>query len=246
LAHSDPSILRSLFIEIYRILEIPVQLLQAKTFEETYEIVKKGFADISVIDFGFEAGHGEDLITMIRAKTPHHPIIVLLDAKDATERLELTHKYYPLICLTTKMFCSRLDDYLKKAIMDLRFAPQRIALRGMEEIKTVDVLEICYLESIANTKYLEVTLYDFEKKIYRTEQHRSTMAQFLEEYNEEGYFIQCHNSYIVNKKMIGKVLPARADNLIVLLYPDDEGYPVEILMSEKYKKMVLKELKGLY
>jgi len=244
LAHHDLRILRYLSIELHRSTDIQLQLLTARTIKETQDIIKAGLADISYIDFGFDRGHGEDLITMIRKRNPYHPIIAIMETADKDYRLKILDEYYPVICVTIEVLLPKLDVYFKRAMLDLRASPLRIALEGIDEIEVVDLDEICDITSIKNTKYLEVRLYDFKNKVYKTVMHRSTLDEFGEEFND--YFVRCHHGRLVSKRAIQKIFPAREDNEIVLLYPDEFGDPVTVAMSEGRKKEVLKKMKGVY
>ena len=241
----DLKILRQIEHQILRTFNRQVQVRKALTFEEGKEIILQGLIDISLIDLDLPDGHGEDLIALIRKQNFYHPIIVQTTEKDTAYQAKLHNKYENLIYLTKEVLFDEIATRLIKAKARWqRDASQRLMFPGRKS-DSVDINEVCYVSPITGTPDLHVELYDFGQEAYKSVVlENMNLKQFMEAFNELGWFFRCHNSFIVNKKMAHSY--CRTDYQIKMLYPRKEDYDVLIDVSETHRKQARKELKGLY
>jgi DNA-binding LytR/AlgR family response regulator len=241
----DLKILKKIEWQILRTFNRQVQVLKATTFEGAKEIILQGLVDISLIDLGLPDGHGEELIALIRERSRYQPIIVQTTEKDTAYQAKVHNEYERLIYLTKEVLFDELSDRLKVAKKDWEmYASQRLAILGQNKVNSVDINEVCYVTPISNT-HLHVELYDFNTETYKSiEIKYMTLKQFVDIYNKSGYFVRCHNSFVVNRKMVHSY--SRTDNQIKMLYPRKGKYDILINVSEKYRRQVREKLKGLF
>lgn len=242
----DVRILSEIEWQILRTFNRQAQVLKATTFEEGKEIILQGLVDISLIDLCLPDGHGEELIALIRKKSRYQPIIVQTTEADTTYQAKIHNKYERLIYLTKDTLFNELSNRLKTAKADWEmYASQRLALSSRSEVNSVDINEVCYVTPISNSPHLHAELYDFDRGVYHSiEVKYMTLKQYIDMYNTSGYFLRCHNSFVVNKKMVRSY--SHADHQIKMLYPRKGDYDILIEVSETYKKNVRNHLKGLY
>lgn len=219
-----------------------IQILKAQTFLDAKEIIESGSADVFIIDFGLPDGDGIDLIKLIRQYySRQQPIIVQTMKEELDYQLEIYKKYGNITYLTKKTVFSELVESVANAREDIQDQLNtRLMIPGKTIIEALDRREICFVSKLPNCNNLEVTSYDFQKEDFKYKEiNEMSLARFLELYNESGFFIRCHRSYVVNKKMIQQVL--RAEDKILLKYKG-----VKVDLGEAYKKDVLKALKGVF
>lgn len=223
-----------------------VQVLKASTISKAVEIIKQGLVDISLIDLMLPDGDGEDLVALIREYDKHLPIIIHTTKEEMSYQLEVYKKYRNIDYLTKDVLFEELTTCLKEAIEDVTYLESyRLSLPGGSTFDSLDINEVCYVTTLDSTNHLNVWLYKHEdKKFKKFTIKNMTLTKFLETYNGSGFFLRTHNSYVVNKKMVRKI--NRTHNEVVMLYDEETGYPLRILMSENYKSNILSTLKGLY
>jgi DNA-binding LytR/AlgR family response regulator len=242
----DLKIFKKIEWQILRTFNRQVQILKATTFEEGKDIILQGLVDISLIDLRLPDGHGEDLIALIRTQSLFQPIIVQTTETDTAYQAKVHNQYENLIYLTKEVLFDELATRLKKAKAKWQmYATLRLALPNQNKVDSIDINEVCYVSPIPSTANLHIEFYDFDQETYKSiEIKYMNLKQFMSTYNEVGYFLRCHNSFVVNKKMIHSY--SRLDNQIKMLYPRKGQYDIMIGVSEKYKKDVKLQLKGLY
>ena len=238
-------ILREIEAHIARQFDREVQVLKARTFKESEDIIKRGLFDIAIIELLLPDGHGDDLISLIRQKHPCLPIIVQIIEEDKAYH-RVHNKHENIIYLEKEVMFLELKDRIRKAKnRHEAIASWRLPIVNYKKIEPVDINEVCYVSKVSESANLHVELYDLNKKDYTyTTIEAMTLTEFINKYNETGYFLRCHNSYIVNRKMIKSF--SQVDNQITMLMPRKDGNDVIIDVSEKYKKQVREVLRGLY
>lgn len=242
----DEKISAKIHSHILNVFNRQVQIKEAKTMKDAEKVLDQGMVDISIIDFALPDGDGENLIARIRKESRYHPIIAQTTNVDMQYRIKIYEQYYPIMYITKDVLFERLTECLTWAVADLEFrAPHRLSVSSA--IGSMDINEVCYIKRMMNTNHLHVELYDFDQEAYKSVEIKNmSLAQFMKKYNKTGYFIRCHNSYIVNKKMIKDV--DRTNSEIVMLHPCKDGYLVRVEMSVngKYRKDVLAQTEGVY
>ena len=240
----DVKVLRQIEWQILSTFNREVQILKAETYEIGKEITLQGLVNISIIDLGLPDGHGEELIALIREKDRYQPIIIQTTEKDLAYQAKVHNKYGRLIYLTKEVLFDELSDRLQEAKMDWEiYASQRLAFPSQSNFDSVDINEVCYVTT--DHPHLHIEFYDFDTKTYESiEVKYMTLKEFMNTYNQSGYFLKCHNGYIVNRKMVRSY--SRTDNQIKMLYPRKGGYDVLIEVSETYRRNVKNQLRGLY
>jgi len=243
IVEDDPRFMKQIAWEICVTFKRQVQILRAMTYKDAVEIIKQGLAEISIIDFQLPDGHGEDLIIMIREQSHNHPIIVQTIIEDKDYQIKMHNKYGHLYYLTKKILFTEIANYLNRAKIDWdNCEGKRLAIPG-QNISSLDVNEVCTVMKSPNGLYVE--LYDFKQEDYRTIEIKNMgLTQFMDLYNTEDLFVRCHNSYIINKRMIKEIY--RSDNEILLLYKRSGDHEVRVPMTDRFKKGVLAKVKGLY
>jgi len=245
-AHSDLNILRYLSVEIpkvFALLDIYAHIITATTFKETRKRIEKEESDVACIDFNWEGsdGHGEDLIEFIKRVTPHQAIIAIMENHNAKYRLEISDKYYPILCPTKKMLFSDLKGYLEKTMKNLRPYSQKIDFETHTKWISFNLEEVAYLYGHAGKTI--VFIYDFGAKKCREIEIPISITNFLAKYDRLNIFIRCHRDYAANRMMIRFVHKSRESMYIELIFLSENKYPLEIPMSESYKKWVMKQMK---
>jgi len=216
-------------------------IIKKTQFQPVWDIIEAGFADIIVIGTELSGGDAEDLIELAIKKNPKQPIIVYLQDEDEHVELNLRRKYRKNIDIVTQ---DELFEGLKTPLRDayndvLDYKSRHIVFSDL--IFKVD--EILFIKADGN--YIEVTIYDFVKKTFRSINKKMSMKVFEGEYNTERDFVRCHASYIVNVRMIVGTVKVGNSLYLVLDIKDENGDPIEIPVSATYRKDVLKRLKGL-
>ena len=245
LVEDDEQILRRVNWLVTGLFNRQVQTLQAASFKEAREIIKHGHFDMSIIDIGLPDGNGADLIAEIKSVSPNHPIIVLTAFEKVEFQLRF-YKSYERIHYVPKSTLEELEDSLLWARDEAAGTLAHLIgiPVGKQNIELIRIEEVCYVMPIPESNHLHVELYDFETKKYHSKEIKSmALNKFMDKYNEMGYFLRCHASYIVNRRMIKSV--SKPDNEITLLFPRESGNDVTLTISEKYRKEVLAQLGGV-
>lgn len=230
---------------IFASFEQKIQVLIAPTFALGAKIIKQKTADMFIVNLSLADGSGEALVKLIRKASHTRPIIVQGGAMDVTDQLKLLQTYDRIKCLTKGSLFEQLTPTLNWAIRECAFfLPHRLLVEG-GITHSVSVDEICFIEKIPNERHLHIEFFDFEARTYRFVEFRNTsLATFLSEYNQLGIFLRCHQSFIVNKKMVEQI--HHVDREILLLYRGENDREVRIPIGDTRKKQVLDALKGLY
>lgn len=246
IVEDDRTIAKNMKYFILNTFNRQIQVLIAKNFEEAKAIIEKGMINIFIIDFGLPDGDGEDLIDLIRELYPKAPIIAQTTIEDKDFQLRIYRKFKGITYITKHVLFEELQDAVAVAKKEaLCYETKRVPLISRGKIESIDLDMICHITTIPNTGNLNIEYYDHEKGDYNFKtMNGTTLGQFLKKYNDSGYFLRCHASYIINKKMVKKV--NKLDNYILLLYKRSNGSEVRIDVSEGFKKEVLTELKGFY
>lgn len=246
IVEDDRTIAKSMKYFILNAFNRRIQVLMAKNFEEAKEIIEKGMINIFIIDFGLPDGDGEDLIELIRKLYPSAPIIAQTTIEDKDFQLRIYRKFKGITYITKHVLFEELQDAVAVAQKEaLWYETKRLSLISKRQVESIDLDVICHISKVANTANLNIEYYNHEKGDYDYKTMNSTsLGQFLKKYNDSGYFLRCHSSYIVNKKMVKKV--DKLDNYILLLYKRRGGSEVRIDVSDGFKKEVLTQLKGFY
>jgi len=223
-----------------------IQVLIATTFKEASNIIHQGLIDIYIIDFGLPDGNGEELLTLVRQLYPKAPIIVQTTQDDIDYQVKIYKKFRGVVYITKKELFNELGDSVAEAKEEaLDYEKKRLPLETREKIESIDVDDICFIEKIPNSKNLNIEYYNHRKGDYDFKiMNNVSLQQFIQEHNDSGYFLRCHGSFIVNKKMIEEV--NKLDNCILLLHRRAGDNEVYIDIGDKFKNKVLEELKGFY
>ena len=223
-----------------------LQVLVAMKFEDAKEIIEQDLAEIYIIDFELPDGHGEDLIKMIRDKSNLPPIIAETVNNNINYQLDIFKKYDRIKYVTKDVLIKELPRCLLWAKNEVaNTLSYRMAITGRKFQDSINLYEICYVERIVGASRLHVELYNFETRSYYVKEIRNiALHKLISEYNPLGNLLRCHNSYIINKKMVEKV--SKSDSEILMLHRGEHEREVKIPIGSTYKKAVLYELKGLY
>ena len=246
IVEDDNHILNKLIALISYQFGFNTQILTAKKFKEAELIINHGLCDIAIIDLNLPDRHGEGLISLIRKQSFHTPIIVQTDKKDLAYQAMVHNKYENIIYLTKDILFEEIEERLY--IADSRhqaIASLRLSLYSHSKIDSIDINEICYVSKVPNEKHLHIELYDIKTNDYKFITLMSmSLTEFMNTYNQTGHFLRCHNSYIVNVKMVESF--SRINSQLTMLMPRKGGIKIIIDVSEKYKNEVRNKLRGLY
>jgi len=125
------------------------------------------------------------------------------------------------------------------------YTSNRIPSPSIGKIESIDIDEVCYIFRIPGSEHLHIELFSFEKGEYYSHMMEYTsLTKFMDMYSDTGYFLRCHKSYIVSKKMVKSF--SRMDSQLIMLMSLKNGNDVRIDVSQTYKKQVSDALKGLY
>lgn len=242
----DLKILGRIRLQILRMFNREVQVLEAKNFKEAEQIIEQGLIHIAIIDILLPDGNGEDLIKQVRLHSRHIPIIVQTTIEDMAYQLKIFKGYDRIKYLTKETLFNDLTKALFWAKEEVTDAlAYRLAIPGKKMMDSLDANQVCYVMTILNSHHLHVELYDFEAKTYSTTEIKNmNLEQFMGQYNAIGIFLRCQRGFIVNKRMIEKLF--KNDNEILMLYRGKGGKEIRIEVGGTYKKDVLAQLKGLY
>jgi len=248
IAYDDPTILQYLVTKISKLcasLNVYAQFITSSTFKETKKIIERYELDIPFVGFNWENedGTGADLVELIRKKSPQQLIVAILENQNSRLQLKNPDKYYPIMYPTRDLFFSELDYYLKQALESLPDSAEKFVIDTHAKVIQLDLAEIAYV--YGNGGKVIIFVYDFESKSYEEIEVPMTLTRFLEGYNRSNTFIKCHRNYAVNKRVIRFVHKSREHQCIELIYSDERDYPVEIPMSDSFKKLVLRAMEGV-
>ena len=221
---------------------IDMQILKAQTFQEAKVIIESGIAEIFVIDFGLPDGDGLDLIKLIRTHySRQQPIIIQTKRDDKAYQLDIYKQYGNIVYLTRDTVFKELVEHIANAREDVKDQlNNRLMIPGKTIFEALDKREICFISKLPNCNNLEVTSYDVKTEDFKYKEIvEMSLSKFLELYNESNTFIRCHRSYVINKKMVEKIL--RTESKILLRYKN-----VKIELGESYKKDILQSMKGVF
>lgn len=223
-----------------------VQILIADTFETAIDLIEQDVADIFIIDLELANGNGEELLKIIRKRSHLHPVILQSIIHDVAYQLKIFQTYDRVKYLTKDVLFDKLTVSLDWALRERAITTtHRISIPGRVITDSLNVFEICFIEKIPNERHLHVELYDFESRSYRFAEIRNmSLDTFLSEYNQLGIFLRCHQSFIVNKKMVEQL--HHFDDEILMLFRGENNREIRIPIGGTRKKDVLNELKGLY
>ena len=219
-----------------------IQVLKAKSLQEAKVIIESGVAEIFVIDFRLPDGDGLDLIKLIRNYySRQQPIIIQTTIDDQTYQLDIYKQYGNIVYLTKETVFKELVEHIANAREDVKDQlNNRLMIPGKAISEALDKREICFISKLPNCNNLEVTSYDAKTEDFKYKEIvEMSLSRFLELYNQTNSFIRCHRSYVINKKMVEKIL--RTENKILLKYKN-----VKIELGESYKKDILKAMKGVF
>ena len=219
-----------------------IQVLKAQSLQEAKTIIERGGAEIFIIDFGLPDGDGLDLIKLIRTYySRQQPIIVQTTRDDKTYQLDIYKQYGNIVYLTKETVFKELVEHVANAREDVKDQlNNRLMIPGKAISEALDKREICFISKLPNCNNLEVTSYDAKTEDFKYKEIiEMSLSRFLELYNQSNSFIRCHRSYVINKKMVEKIL--RTESKILLKYKN-----VKIELGESYKKDILKEMKGVF
>ena len=219
-----------------------LQVLKAQSFKDARAIIESGVAEIFIIDFVLPDGDGLDLIKLIRTYYSRgQPIIIQSSIRDQTYQLDIYKQYGNIVYLTKETVFDELVEHVANAREDVRDQlNNRLMIPGKAITEALDKREICFVSKLPNCNNLEVTSYDAKTQDFKYKEIiEMSLNRFLELYNQSNTFIRCHRSYVINKKMVEKIL--RAESKVLLKHKN-----VKIELGESYKKDILKELKGVF
>jgi len=219
-----------------------IQVLKAKSFHEAKVIIESGVAEIFIIDFGLPDGDGFDLIKLIREYySRQQPIIVQTARDDKAYQLDIYKQYGNIVYLTKDTVFNELVEHVANAREDVKDQlNNRLMIPGKVISEALDKREICFISKLPNCNNLEITSYDIKTEDFKYKEIiEMSLNRFLQLYNQSSLFIRCHRSYIINKKMVEKIL--HSESKILIKYKN-----VKIELGESYKKDVLKAMKGVY
>jgi len=219
-----------------------IQVLKAQSLEEAKIIIESGVAEIFIIDFGLPDGDGLDLVKLIREYySRQQPIIIQTTRDDQTYQLDIYKSYGNIVYLTKETVFKELIEHIANAKEDVKDQlNSRLMIPGKTISEALDKREICFISKLPNCNNLEVTSYDVKTEDFKYKEIvEMSLSRFLKLYNQSNLFIRCHRSYVINKKMVEKIL--RTESKILLKYKN-----VKIELGESYKKDVFKMMKGVF
>jgi len=223
----------------------PKLVLKATTLKDGEEIIQRGLVDIAIIDLYLPDGNGDNLIATIREDYPFMPIILQTIEDDLAYQAKIHKNYNDITYITKKDLFDDLPDKLNYARSKCNLlTPEHVAIERPGGMDIIYTDQICYIFKTSGKKILNLLLYDLRKQhYYNYEIKGMALSEFTDMYNSSGFFIRCHNSYILNKKMVKTI--SREDKEAILHEPDDRDYDVPVPISDKYMEIVLDELKGV-
>ena len=219
-----------------------VQVLKAQSLQEAKVIIESGVAEVFIIDFYLPDGDGVDLVKLIRNYySRQQPIIIQTTRDDQTYQLDIYKQYGNIVYLTKETVFNELVEHVANAREDVRDQlNNRLMIPGKTIFEALDKREICFISKLPNCNNLEVTSYDAKTEDFKYKEIiEMSLSRFLELYNQSNSFIRCHRSYVINKKMVEKIL--RTESKILLKYKN-----VKIELGESYKKDILNSMKGVF
>ena len=192
--------------------------LSISTFSNTAEFIdffkNDGFADIIIMDIELDNGNnGIDIIKSLKDKITGSRVIYLTGFIEyASPVYETEHEYFVLKSQIEQHF----EKALGKAHCSLLEKPDKLYIESRFAKAFIDCNNILYIER--NRRTTSVVCKD--ETHYTSEPLDSILGRL-----NEDIFIRCHNSYIVNAKMV-KVY---ANNVFTLI----SGSTIKVTRSHK-------------
>jgi len=209
------------------------RFLKTTKFNDAKDMIECDSIDIFIIGKNLaDEGNGEELVNLVRKLYPKHPIIFYVEDESIEYQFKMQKKVKRLECVTKKELFGGLKEPLLTAYDDIIEYKSRVI--GFPEL-VFSIDNTCYIRADGN--YIEAHIYDFEEKTFSRADKKMTMKKFMEDYNCEDDFIRCHESYIVNKRMVRRVY--KADGYLELIVEDKDGHPIEIPIGGTYHKKVV-------
>ena len=245
IVEDKPEILDKLIVHTAKEFGKKAHIFGAMTFKSAEEIINRNFIDMAIIDLQLPDGDGEDLIALIRTYAYYLHILVQTVRDSAEYQAKIHNKYGNLLFLPKNRLFEELSEQL--TIAEGRYQlvkPIQLVIKNGEKFKALDALDVCYATKAGRSNDIHLELYDYEKKEYTfTTIKNMALIDFMSIHNDSGYFVRCHDSYIVNIKLVSEI--SRKDNELTLFAPNKAGNAVKLNISQKYRKNVKDMLEGL-
>lgn len=192
--------------------------------------------DIFILDVALPDGNGLDLAKRLRVTYPNQPMIIESTEQDLSyqkrvhdeiENLAFLEKPYPWEKLKRKV--SRAAD-IAKSLATKKLVIEQNGLSYFFEIN-----DILYIETIKGAKMIEIVSYDREVENLKKVRFRDVpLSKLMENLPDKNTLIRCHNSYIVNPKMMTKWNHSSLQgNSIVLKYQN-----IEVPIGRTYRNKI--------
>jgi len=239
-------VLRKIKLQIGREFSNKVQILEATTLEGGKDIIKLGRADASIVDLYLPDGNGADLLPLIQVQPFYLPTLVQTIEDDKDNRLALHDKYDNITYINKKRLLEELPERLRRlhALYEM-YSSTRLAIPIQGKVDSLDINRISHVTKYPYSNDIEVRLHNLgEKECESYIIPNMALVDFMARYNNTGYFLRCHNSFIVNIKSVKSF--SRTDNEITMIFPENDGSKILIPVGNRDRNDVLEELKGLY
>lgn len=213
-------------------LDADLQLSFSNSATEALVMAQTQRFDLFIVDIQLLDYKGTDLVKQLRSIQTYKYTPIIFETAIVTEELrayrELKCYHYlmkPYTKEEVKKVVAEVLDYLQQPIIDDRTV--RIEQKGfIFEYRLQDIL---YIESFGKKMIIHLLT---EQEELRSEKVAGYSLKAMLELLDDGSFVQCHKSYILNKTYIEVI--QKADNLVKLRHCLD---PLPIGL--KYRGQVL-------
>lgn len=206
--------IQKLFMSVIKELKEPMNLYTSESSTKALQIAAENEIDIFILDIQLSDYKGTRLAKQLREmeKYSYTPMIfaTALAGEELQAYRELKSFHFLIKPFTKEEIQQVLIDVITyKKSMTESTKNLRIEQKGF--ILELDLDRILYFESFGKKIEIHVITVDMKEKI---EVISGYSLKRFREMTEDDHFIQCHKSFIVNKKYIHKI--DKANNMIQL------------------------------
>lgn len=206
--------IQKLFMSVIKKLKEPMNLYTSESSTKALQIAAENEIDIFILDIQLSDYKGTRLAKQLREmeKYSYTPMIfaTALAGEELQAYRELKSFHFLIKPFTKEEIQQVLIDVITyKKSMTESTKNLRIEQKGF--ILELDLDRILYFESFGKKIEIHVITVDMKEKI---EVISGYSLKRFREMTEDDHFIQCHKSFIVNKKYIHKI--DKANNMIQL------------------------------
>lgn len=203
-----------------------IQLLMAKTFEEGRDIIENNHFDLSILDIGLtneEDELGIQLAEEIREKYPYNTIIFQTVQFDHKYQVDLHSRIGSIVYLikqelNRERLIATIHHELNRFSAPLT---SFIFIKERSERTPIPTHEICRIEKINNEHDAKFVLYDKKSDTVKTKIYRISLTDIMKQSGARGFLLRCHQSHIINQKMMGLITVEDSINKVRIEHEDE-------------------------